>query len=472
MIKSALTIRVVIVCLYFAVIVIVGIITSQTKKNRNDKEYHGQNLSFLMCVAVGAGEWMGGTSTTGVSEYGYIYGISGAWYTIANGIGICFLAIFFARMFQNLKLITVPEIINRFIGSKSRIISSILLIISLIIVGVSQMIAVGTIGETLLGLDQTISILVLGIGILVYTCLGGMRTVGNTNIINLFVMYSGVLIAILLSREQVGSVSKMMDVLPDSYFSMSAIGFPKISSWVIASVLGACTAQAGLQPILVAKDQETALKSSFAIATLVAPFGLLTAFLGMISKVVFPNLVNAKLALPMLILTLPEWASGIFMSALLAAIISTASPIFLSCGTLFTKNIINLIIEKRNSIESQDKYLRVSMLATFLSGIICICMAIAMENTVTILDMVYFAYSIRGSLFVILLLGIFWKYTDEDSVVYAMGVTGILSFIWVLYNRIYGDYPIRNVSETYIAMLSSLVVSVILSLIERKKKKI
>lgn len=130
-----------IIVAYIVLTIIIGLLAQKTS---NANAYEGFRLSLLMCVAVGAGEWMGGTSTTGVSEYGYLYGISGAWYTIANGIGICFLAIFFARLFRSLNTSTVPEIIGRYLGSKSRIIASVLLIIVLMIVGISQMIAVGT----------------------------------------------------------------------------------------------------------------------------------------------------------------------------------------------------------------------------------------------------------------------------------------------------------------------------------------
>ena len=95
----------IIVISYVILTILIGVWSK--KKTRSSENYDGVALSLIICVAAGAGEWLGGTATTGVSEYGYIYGLSGAWYTIANGIGICFLAMFFSKMFRKLNTSTI-----------------------------------------------------------------------------------------------------------------------------------------------------------------------------------------------------------------------------------------------------------------------------------------------------------------------------------------------------------------------------
>lgn len=61
---------------------------------------------------------------------------------------------------------------------RARIVSSVLLTFVMIAVGTAQIIAVGTLGVTVLGLDYTTSVIVLGIGFIVYTLAGGMIAVG------------------------------------------------------------------------------------------------------------------------------------------------------------------------------------------------------------------------------------------------------------------------------------------------------
>ena len=457
-----------IIILYFTATICVGVFS---KKTNSANAYEGFRLSLLMCVAVGAGEWMGGTSTTGVSEYGYLYGISGAWYTIANGIGICFLALFFARLFRSLNSSTVPEIIGRYLGRQARTVSSIMLTLVLMIVGVSQLIAVGTLGETLLHMDSRLSILILGLGVLVYTCLGGMNAIGTTNVLHMIVMYAGVLVAVIICSGMYGNLS---ETLPEQYFSPVSIGYDKVLSWISASVLGACTAQAGLQPILKSRDEKTAVRSSFIIALIVAPFGILTALLGMYARVGFPDLANAKLALPTLLVNMNPWVAGLVMAAILAAILSTASPIFLSCGTLITRDLYcewkkHTSAQEKTDTDQERKLLRFSRYMTFGAGLVCILLAIMLSSTTTILDIVYFAYSLRGSLFVVLLLGIFWKRMDRKTAICAMICTTVTGFLWVGYKRLFGTYPVPFVTETYAAIVATLAVGIGGSLMAGRK---
>ncbi len=441
-----------IILCYFLATILIGV--AANRRTDSVERFEGYQLGLLMCVAISAGEWMGGSSTTGVSEYGYLFGISGAWYTVANGLGICFLGLFFARMFRRLNTSTVPEIIGRYLGGKARVVSSLLLTLVLAIVGTSQMIAIGTLGQSLLGLDAGLSILILGGGVLLYTCLGGSRAIGFTNLIHMIIMYLGIIAALAVCAATHGGADALREALPASYFSPVAIGPNRVISWIIASVLGACTAQAGLQPILRSRDEQTATRASFLIALIVAPFGILTALLGMYARMLFPALESAKLALPTLLMTLNPWISGLVMAAIVAAVLSTASPIFLACGTLVTRDLYSVLPHDRPP--DAARLLRVSRLATLGAGAACLLAAVLLSESSTILDVVYFAYSLRGSLFVILLLGIFWKRMTPRAAVIAMLLTAAVGLYWVIFHKITGAYPIPGVTETYAAIFVSL----------------
>lgn len=457
-------IQVILVLTYIALTIGIGIRTK--KKMNSSKTFDGAGLGLLMCVAAGAGEWLGGTATTGVAEYGYLYGLSGAWYTIANGLGICFLAIFFAGLFRSFNISTIPGIIGKYLGEKAKMASAALLIFVTVAIGSSQMVAIGTLSEELFHINATAAIIVLGLGILTYTALGGMLAVGYTNVMHVLVMYAGSILSVVLCLSDIGGMASLRHTLPNTYFSMSSIGMTKISSWLIASILGACVAQAGIQPILASKDTKTAVKSSYLIAIIVIPFGLLSALLGMIARVKFPNLENAKLALPTLLMSMNSLTGGFVMASVMAAILSTASPIFLACGTLFSRDIYCTRKQLNNCPTNDKQTLKVSRGASFIFGCICILLAVFFYDSQRLLDIVYFAYSIRGSLFIILLLSIYWKKTSTHIAVLAMGATCLVGLIWIVYKNIVGQYPISPYfSETYAAVLTSVVITVFGSII-------
>lgn len=454
-----------IIILYFALTVAIGLYAQ--KKTKNASSFHGAGLGVLMCVAAGTGEWLGGTSTTGVSEYGFEYGLSGAWYTLANGVGIIFLAILFAKLYRSLNTVTVPGIIEHFIGVDARVVSSVLLTFVMLAVGTSQMIAAGTLGVSLLDLNFDISVAIFGVGFIVYTLAGGMTAVAYTNVMHLIAMYGGVILALFLATKDIGGISGILTALPaEPYGNWFSIGPTRVSSWIIASILGACTAQAGIQPILAAKDVHVAKKAAFVTAAVVAPFGIFTALLGMAAKVNFPDLANAKLALPTLMMNMSPVAGGIVLASIMAAILSTVSPIILASGTMVTKDIYQ---KRLKPTASDAEVLKMSRITTAIAGVICTVMAILMYGSTRILDMVYFAYSIRGALFVVLLLGIYWRKTSQKGAIWGMICTAVVGCFWVIYNGIYGHYPIHPaISETYAAVVTALVATVVFSLILKK----
>lgn len=476
--------QLIIIVVYFALTVAAGVWSS--KRSKNSDSFHGAGMGVLMIVCASAGEWLGGTATTGVSEYGFDFGLSGAWYTIANGIGVAFLALLFAKLYRSLNTVTVPGIIGSFIGAKARTVSSIFLTFVMIAVGISQMIAAGSLGVSLVGIDFNIAVIMFAVVFIIYTLAGGMNAVASTNTIHLAAMYGGIILGIFLALSKVGGLEGFLEGIVSiesmeekaNYFNMFSIGGSKVSSWIMASLLGACTAQAGIQPVLAAKDTRTAKKACVITAFVIAPFGLFTATLGMIAKVMSHNgtlldtagnvVRNGKLALPTLMMHLPPIAGGIVLASILAAILSTVSPIILAAGTMITKDLYQGVIRK-NATDSQ--ILRMSRITTAMSGVICSGLAIIFNTFgIRVLDIVYFAYSMRGALFVVVLLGIYYKRTTEKGAIYAMISTVLIGGFWVIYNAVAGHFPIHNnLTETYISVITAFIATVVFSIVFNKK---
>lgn len=471
-----MNIQLIIILIYFVCTVAIGIYSA--KKSKSADSFHGANMGIAAIVCASAGEWLGGTATTGVSEYGFDYGLSGAWYTIANGIGVLFLALLFAKLYRSLKQVTVPGIIGHFLGKKARTVSSVMLIFVMLAVGISQMIAAGSLGVSMMGLDFNVSVILFAIVFIVYTLGGGMNAVASTNTMHLFVMYGGVIAAIVFALPMIGGFSGLTEGLSaveatesgKNYFNMFSIGVPKVSSWVIASLLGACTAQAGIQPVLAAKSESDAKKACLITALVAAPFGLFTAFLGMIAKVMSHQgtlldtagnvVTSGKLALATLMMNLAPVVGGLVLASILAAVLSTVSPLILASGTMLTKDLYQGVFRP----DATDKQvLRMSRITTAFSGVVCAVVAIFLNSSgIRVLDIVYFAYSLRGSLFVIVLLGIYWKKTSQKGAIYGIICTAVVGLFWVIYNGITGHFPIHPaITETYAAVFTALVTTVI-----------
>ena len=478
-----MSIQLIIIFAYFTISIIVGVMMS--RGTNTSSKFHGTRLGVAAIVCASAGEWLGGTATTGVSEYGFLYGLSGAWYTIANGLGVLFLGLFFVKLYRSIGKMTVPGIIEHIFGKKAQVISSLILVFVMIAVGVSQVIAAGKFGQALLGVDFKITAIVFTLIFISYTWVGGMKAVSSTNTLHLFVMYGGVIVAVIMLIQKAGGWSGFISGVHDvetshggNYLSMTSIGFPKISSWVIASLLGACTAQAGIQPVLGSKDIPTAKKACIYTAMVTAPFGLFTAMIGLVARVLANQglllditgnaLTDGKMALTSIMMSLPPLVGGLVLAAELAAILSTASPIILAAGTLLTKDFYQV---KVNPKASDKDVLKVSKITTALSGVVCCVGAIALVENNNVLDLVYSAYAIRGALFIVLIFGFFWKKATPKGACISMVITSGVAVCWVGFKLVFGCYPIVSwFTETYAAVLVATISMIVASLMYQPKK--
>ena len=473
-------VQTIIIVLYFAITVLIGVLSS--RKTKSSDSFHGAEMGLFAIVCASTGEWLGGTATTGVSEYGFNFGMSGAWYTIANGIGVMFLALLFAKLYRSLTTVTVPGILERFFGVKARTVSSLLLTFVMLAVGLSQMIAAGKLGQSLLGFDFTATVIVFAIIFIVYTLAGGMNAVASTNTLHLAVMYGGIIVAIVFALGLVNGWDGFMTGIREveaadtskDYFNMFSIGGTKVSSWIIAGLLGACTAQAGIQPVLAAKDVKTAKKACIITAFVAAPFGLFTAFLGMVAKVMSHNgtltdlagnlVTDGKAALPTMMMHLPPVVGGLVLASILAAILSTVSPIILSAGTMVTKDLYQRVL-KPNATDAE--VLKMSKITTAVAGVICALGAILLVNASAVLDLVYAAYSLRGAIFVVALFGFYWRKASQKGACWSMVCTGVVAVAWVAVKLITGSYPIVigsfAITETYAAVVVAAVCTILFS---------
>jgi SSS family solute:Na+ symporter len=348
-----------------------------------------------------------------------------------------------------------------------------------------------------------------------------MEAVASTSKMHLFAMYGGVIIGLIFAVVKLGGFGSFISALDSSnistatqtaiatagkevttassgdYFNMFKIGLPTASSWIIASLLGACTAQAGIQPVLAAKDIPSARRACIITAFVTAPFGVFTALLGMSAKAMFNsgtllydkagNLIDGKTALPTLMMNIHEnpvvggIIGGIVLASILAAIISTVSPIILSAGTMVTKDIYQRVLRP----DATDKQvLFMSRVTTALSGVICALAAIALVNADSVLGIVYAAYSLRGAIFIVVLFGIYWKKASEKGACWSMVCTGIAAIVWKVFNVVATQkdasgqlvhnfatkYPIADwFTETYAAVIVAFIATIVFSLIFTKK---
>ena len=475
-----MNVQLIVIIAYFALTMIIGVLAS--RKNKSNDSFVGVGMGVFAIVCVACGQWLGGTATTGCSEAGYNFGLSGWWYTIANGVGMLMMGLFFAEKYREYDEVTIPGIIEKTVGPKSRTICSALLIFVMIAVGLSQMIAAGGLGVSLLGMNFSLSCVVFAIIFIIYTMSGGMTSVEATNKLHIGFMYFGMILAVILGAAKLGGWGNFTDTLRavdvaegTKHFSMFGLGASEVTSQIVASILSAGAAQASIQPVLAAKDPKTAKRACLISVLVVVPFGLFTTLLGMEAKAIdfagIMSFTNAKTAYTDLIMSFNPIISGIILASVLAAILSTISPIILAAATMFTRDIY----ARRINTNASDKQLtKIARIGTALSGVCCCLLAVLLHNASSVLSLVKVAYTLRGMLFIVILFGMYWLYkgtktskASDKGVCIAIIVSFICCIGWYIPKLLTGHYPVSigsfAISETYLGVILACVTIIIFS---------
>ncbi|MBI4945916.1 MAG: sodium:solute symporter family protein [Bacteroidetes bacterium] len=362
----------------------------------------GRNLPVILVAVMITGIAVGGASTVGVAEQAYTHGISAGMYNAAWGIAAILVGLIAASRFRKMNITTIPELFERYYGKTGQIIAVIGQVIILMVIISLQYVAGGAILTALLpefftfstGMITTAAVFV---GI---TLIGGYWAAGFSNLINVAVIYIGIIAGIVMSISGAGGFSMITAQLPAGipwFDPVAGVGWVLVIAWFLVMFPTVFSTQGVVQVSFAAKDAKTAKIGYILGGLLILPIGFLSAIFGIVAAAKFPDLKNASMALPEVVLSFNPWISGITLSGLWAADISTAVGLLLGCATLIIKDIWKVFLQpgiskKQELITSRVIVLVISIvtyiLATTVVGILktlLICLTLTTSYTVILL---------------------------------------------------------------------------------------
>jgi SSS family solute:Na+ symporter len=253
---------------------------------------------------------------------------------------------------------------------------------------------------------------------------------------------------------------------PENYYNPFSIGWTGAFSLIIGGILGGMAAQASIQPIFAAKSAKVATRAALLSALFIAPFGLMTAYLGLMARsgiFIDPaSIKDAKEVLPALLMT-PSFIhpvlGGVAIAAILAAILSTIGPVNFAIVTIATKDIYHSIFKKN---ASDENILRMAKKLVLLVNLITVPMAIFIKGA--ILDAGYFSYAIRAIGAIVILLGIYrLKWISQHSVQFAF-IGGTFAIILSIAAKKMGWF---NIDKTYASIIATVFFIIVGNLYTR-----
>lgn len=374
-----------IVCLYIGGLYLISWYSTKMNKGGGEEGYllAGRGFPASVVAVMLAGLAVGGASTVGVAENAYKSGISAGWYNGAWAAGGILVGLIAAARYRNMTVSTIPELFEQYYSKSGRFVGAIGQLVIQIVITSLQYIAGGAILTALLPefFNQASGMAVTALVFVGITLIGGMWAAGLTNIINVIVIYVGIVSGAFASISKVGGFQKLQLALPANgtwFEPFSGVGIAAVAAWFAVMITQAFSTQAVVQISFSAKNSSAAKRGFILGGLLILPIGFIAALFGIVAAVQFPGIVPTN-ALPSVILTLNPVIAGLTLAGLWAADVSTASALLLGSSALIVQDIVKRnfkpnMTEKEGLLYSRLAVLLVSVLtyvlATTVAGIL------------------------------------------------------------------------------------------------------
>lgn len=397
-------------------------------------------------------EFIGTSASVGTAQEAYKFGISASWNILALAAGFIFYGFFLAGKYKSSKHNTISGVLSEVYGSKTKLATSLLMIFALEIVIVAVYAGGGTILAALLGINRTLAIFICGVVAVLYVVMGGMKSVVYTNVIHSFIKYVGVSVALYFGISKIGGVAQFQAKLPPEMFSWTHVGWGQIFAWFIAGIGATFATQNFIQAINTVGSPRGAKVASFSTALFLAPFGIMTALVGMCSYVLFPH-INSIDAFAVLISQMGEVSAGVVAAGLAASLFGSLAALSVATATLLYQDFYAGFFVKNPTDKGSLRFIRI---ATVVMGLLPIILAIYTPN---VLSMTFLSKALRASLSVLVFF-VFYAPTfgTKDGAFLSILVSLVATVAWFIMGNPYG------IDNAYVALVVPLVVMAISNL--------
>lgn len=431
----------------FLIIIGIGIWAGTKIKSSNQWSGGDKSLNVVSLGCVFAAWQIGGMAIVGAAQNGYNLGVSGAWYSIAGSFYFIAIAFFAKIIREKMPGDSVPNYLeNRFGMAPSRLYSYAWIIYGFLYIPIQLKTVSSIIQIVIPGLDPKIAIFI-GLTIaVVYTSFSGMKGASAVGRVVCIGIYLLLITFVFLTLPKFGGFTAMLSTLPKEYSSFTNMPIQRIIAWIGGGCLSTAVMQAVLQPLLSAKDPNTAKNGAILGYFLAAPICLFTAMCGIFAAASGVNLGDGSTAFAW---SVREFSNPIFAGVIFAfatmIIAATMATMMLATGTIIT----NLYKTEINPNATDEKVLKFSKAVTFVFAYLTLVPTLiipsqSLTNIFLTLQHVAAApvsFSILG--------GLLWKKCTKEGAFWSMLIGMIVGVAWMLLgltDKIEAIYPVVLVS--------------------------
>ena len=432
--------------LYLVFMMGVGVFFYRRTTNLSDYILGGRKINFWVTSLSAQASDMSGWLLMGLPGFAYLAGLEAIWIAIGLAVGTWFNWKFVARrlrVYTELAgdSITLPDYFENRFADRSRIlriISSVFILIFFLIYTSSGFVAGAILFSSVFGLPYQIGLYAGVLVIIAYTFLGGFMAVSWTDFFQGVLMFIAVTIVPVIGFRLAGglgeTVATIETINPNLLNAFTTEDGSRIGMIAVVSSLAWGLGYFG-QPHILARfmgiTSGEAVAPARRIATVWVVISLAMAVVvGLVGRAGLPEELVAgdseRVFIVLIDAVVHPLLAGIFLSAILAAIMSTADSQLLVTSSALTEDLYAVLLRDR---ASQKELVWISRAAVVVVAIIA--MFIAFDPDATVLGLVSYAWGGFGATFgPIILLSLFWRRMTRNGAVAGLLAGGITAIVW------------------------------------------
>ena len=412
----------IIIAVYFIVVLAVGIYSFFKIKTPADYYISGKRAGLIPVSGSLLATILGGSAILGTIELSQNIGWAALWFLGSAALGL-FLLVPISKYVSRFGHFTLPELLGTFYGKKAEIISSVIIPVAWIGIVAAQIIAAAKILSGLGFVDYKVAAVAAGLVFIFYTLAGGQISILKTDAIQSVIIVAGLIVLLFFSLKK--GASHPIDSLRFTSLFNSSFSFFDLIVLILTYSVTFIVGPDIYSRVFCAKNEKTATRSILIVASILIPVSFILTWLGIYSASSASSGVVAFAGN-----LLPAWAYGLFVAALLSAVMSSADT------TLLTSSII--LSELTTGNLSNKKALSFTHFYVIIIGIASIIIALFISSIVQTL---LFALTFFSGAFVVpTLAGLLNLKVNKKLVVTAIISGGIIALTGKLVHDFYNDF--------------------------------
>jgi solute:Na+ symporter, SSS family len=441
----------VIVFLYFAVVLGIGVLARRQVSDSVDFFLSGRSLPAWVTGLAFISANLGAVEIMGMSANGAQFGLPAVHYFWVGAIpAMLFLGVVMMPFYYGSKVRSVPEFMRRRFGTGAHLVNAISFAVAQLLIAGVNLYLLGSIIHALLGWPLWVALIVAAAIVLSYITLGGLSAAIYNEVLQFFVIVASLAPLTLLGLHRVGGWDGLTDKITQAAADDKSGGLSagdQLNSWpgnalsgfssdfwsVVGIVFGLgfvlsfgywTTNFVEVQRAMASNSISSARKTPIigAFPKMFVPF--ITIIPGMIAAVLVTEIAKTKAGdtvsggasgdvkfndslLYLMRDVLPNGLLGIAITGLLAAFMAGMAANISAFNTVLSYDLWETYVVKDRP---DDYYLRVGRWATLAATIVAIFTASLASSFSNIMDYLQTLFGFfNAPLFATFILGMFWK---------------------------------------------------------------